>query len=223
LVPCDWVQGNGLSETYGPFCWLDEAAHRQRRNGQVYCVGRPDDTLEVRIDPLPGHPAGVGEVIVRGANLMEGYLDVATDRITPPGRWLRTGDLGRWSAEGDLLLAGRIAGSVLSSNGHRIYPEEVEAVLGDLPEVEEAVLIGLPTADTLSERPVACLSGRLAAQKPDAVRRLVLDALARALSPEKWPELVYAVSTPFPKSANDKVRRAELRRGLDRAAMIELR
>jgi len=222
LMPCDWVQGYGLSETYGPFCWLDEAAHRQRRYAQVYCVGRPDDTLEVRVDPLPGHPAGVGEVIVRGANLMQGYLDVTTGRITPPGQWLRTGDLGQWSPEGDLLLEGRIASSVLSSNGHRIYPEEVEAVLADLPEVDDAVLIGLSAADTLHERPVACLSGRLAGREPDAIRQVLLDALGRALSREKWPELVYAATTPFPKSANDKVMRGEVRRLVDRAALIEL-
>jgi acyl-CoA synthetase (AMP-forming)/AMP-acid ligase II len=221
-IPCEWVQGYGLSETYGPFCWLDEVGHREGRYSQVYCVGKPDDTLEVRIDPLPGHPAGLGEVIVRGTTLMDGYLDVTTGRVAPVGEWLRTGDLGGWSPAGDLLLKGRIAASVLSSNGHRIYPEEVEAILAEVPEVDEAVLIGLPASDDVAQRPVACLSGRLGGRDPATIRQAVVGTLAPRLTREKWPELVYAATTPFPKSANDKVIRAEVGRVVDRTALIEL-
>ncbi|MGG7569584.1 class I adenylate-forming enzyme family protein [Streptomyces sirii] len=222
-MPCAWVQGYGLSETYGPFCWLDEAAHRAGRQLRgAYNVGRPDDTLEVRLDPLPGHPPEVGEVLVRGGAVMEGYLDVASGAVEPPGRWLRTGDVGAWSPDGDLLLKGRLNGSVMSANGHRVYPEEVEAVLAGLPGVREVALVALAGAETLSERPVACVSGPLGARPATEVRAAVKAALSGVLSREKWPDLVYASDAPFPKSGNDKVLRAEVARRIDRGALIEL-
>jgi acyl-CoA synthetase (AMP-forming)/AMP-acid ligase II len=221
LIPGDWVQGYGLSETYGPFCWLDEAAHRARRYQQVYCLGRPDATVAVRLDPVPGHPAGVGEILVRGA-VMEGYLDVASQRVQPPGEWFRTGDLGAWSPDGDLLLKGRVATSLLTANGHRIYPEETEAALAGAPGADDVVLVGLSEPDTVVERPVVCLRGPIGAQHPDVVRKIVVDELARRLSSEKWPDLAYATTTPFPQSANGKVMRAEVAGRIERDGLIDL-
>lgn len=222
-IPCAWVQGYGLSETYGPFCWLDEAAHREGRQLRgAYNVGRPDDTLEVRLDALPGHPPEVGEVLVRGDAVMEGYADVASGTVAPPGEWLRTGDVGAWSPDGDLLLKGRLHGSVMSANGHRVYPEEVETVLAGLPDVREVALVALAGPEALSERPVACVSGPLGARPPAEVRAAVRDALSGVLSREKWPDLVYASDAPFPKSGNDKVLRGEVARRIDRGALIEL-
>ncbi len=220
-MPCAWVQGYGLSETYGPFCWLDEAAHRAgRHRGEPYCVGRPDRTVEVRLEPVAGHADGVGEVLVRGTELMTGYLDVATGALRPPGEWLRTGDLGRWSPDGDLLLQGRLAGSLLSADGHRIYPEEVEAVLADLPGVDDAVLVGVTVPGAPAPRPAACLSGPIGLGAPDAVRETVVAALRAVLSPEKWPDLVSATAAPFPRGSNDKVLRAAVAAGVDPASLV---
>jgi acyl-CoA synthetase (AMP-forming)/AMP-acid ligase II len=222
LIPGDWVQGYGLSETYGPFCWLDEQPHREQRNlTYVYCVGRPDQTVQVRIDPVEGHPGGVGEVLVRGA-VMEGYLDVATGELRPPGAWFRTGDLGEWSPDGDLVLKGRISGALLTENGHRIYPEEIEAVLANIPGADDVVLAGLAQAGAIVDRPVACVCGPIGAQSPERVRELVVGELARSLSREKWPDLVWASAAPFPKSANGKIMRGEVSARLGQAVLIEL-
>ena len=223
VMPCDWVQGYGLSETFGPFSWLDEAGHSERRyRDHAYCVGRPDDTLEVRLLPVTGHPEGVGEVALRGDAVMEGYYDVATRRVEPPGEWLRTGDLGQWSPAGDLILKGRINSSLMSANGHRIYPEEVEAVLAELPGVDEVVLIGVAGQGTLEDRPTACFSGPLSREEPAAVRRAVAGRLGQVLSREKWPDLVYASPEPFPKSGNDKVMKGEVAKGIRPEALIQL-
>jgi acyl-CoA synthetase (AMP-forming)/AMP-acid ligase II len=223
VMPCDWIQGYGLSETYGPFCWVDEAAHQEQRyRRHAYCVGRPDDTLEIRLEPVEGHPPEIGEVHVRGRAVMEGYYDVHTGRTEAPGEWLPTGDLGQWSPDGHLLLKGRIAGSVLSENGHRIYPEEIEAVLAELPEVDEVVLVGMAERDVMEERPVACIAGPLGGYEPATIRRIVTDALERVLSREKWPDLIYAATSPFPKSPNDKVMQAEVMKQIDRDALIKL-
>ena len=223
LMPCAWVLGYGLSETYGPFCWLDEEGHAQGRYAAgAYCVGRPDETLEVRLAPVAGHRPGVGEVTVRGSALMEGYLDVATGGLTPPGEWLRTGDLAEWSPDGDLLLKGRVQATLLSANGHRVYPEEVEAVLITVPGVEEALLVGANGDDAVMSRPVACLSGPLSHQDAATIRAAVTRALGAVLSREKWPDLIYPSPGPFPKSANDKVLRAKVTAGIDDGALIEL-
>lgn len=223
LIPCDWIQGYGLTETYGPFCFLGEQGHAdQRPMRYVYCIGRPDETLDVRIDPVEGHPDGVGEILVRGSSVMEGYVDVEDGSIEPPGEWLRTGDLAEWSPEGDLVLKGRISGVLLSENGHRIYPEEIEAVLGDAPGVDEVVLVGLPGSGLPHERPVACLCGPIGTLDPESLRDVVVAALEQGLAAEKWPDYVYATPEPFARSANGKIMRGEVAAGIDRASALSL-
>lgn len=225
LVPGDWIQGYGLSETYGPFCWLREDAIRAGRHLQhVYCVGQPDETVEVRIVPLEGYPDDVGEVQVRG-EVMEGYMNAATGEVTPVGEWFHTGDVGQWSPVGDLVLKGRMAGALLTENGHRIYPEEIEAVLGDVPGTSDVVLAGIPdpnATDAIVDRPVVCLSGPIAEQDPARVRETVVAALTARLSREKWPDFLYATLDPFPKSANGKIRRGELANLIDWPNLIGL-
>ncbi len=223
LMRCDWVQGYGLSETYGPFCWLDEEAHRQQRyRHQLYCVGKPDTTVEVQIRPLEGHPAGVGEVMLRGDALMEGYYDVRTGELRAPGEWMATGDLGAWSEAGELVLKGRTDSTVMSRNGHRIYPEEVESVLAEVPGVDDAVLLGVEGGTTLQVSPVACIHGALSRRDREEIRSTVTAALSRSLSREKWPDWIFASAQPFPKSGNDKLLKAEIRRLIAADALIEV-
>lgn len=223
LMPCDWVLGYGLSETYGPFCWLTEADHRDDAHRRhVYCVGRPDDTLEVALRPHAGADGGIGEVVVRGEGVMEGYCDVRSGIVTPPDEWLPTGDLGEFTDDGYLLLKGRIHNTVMSANGHRIYPEEVEAVLCDVPGVAEAVLLGVAGRDPLIARPVACIHGALAGCDRAHIRDVVAAALSRCLGREKWPDWIFASKTPFPKSGNDKTLKAEVARLIDADALIEV-
>jgi len=222
LIPCQWVQGYGLSETFGPFCWLDEQAHQQRRyRRDGHCVGVPDGTVEVRLESLDGDCTSAGEIAVRSSAIMDGYVDVATNRIARPCEWLRTGDVGEWSTDGDLILKGRLHESILSENGHRIYPEEVEAALAGLPGVDEVALVGVPSDPHLAELPVACVSGSLANRQPHAIRLTVEKALG-ALSVEKWPGMVYPSPVPFPRNCGDKIMRASLAETLDRAALIPL-
>ncbi|WUH94335.1 fatty acid--CoA ligase family protein [Streptomyces sp. NBC_00433] len=223
LVGCDWIQGYGLTETYGPFCFLGEQGHAQARYlKHVYCIGRPDDSLEVRLGPVVGHPEGVGEILVRGATVMEGYADVATGVVQPVGEWLRTGDLAEWSPDGDLVLKGRISAVLLSENGHRIYPEEVEGVLAGTPGADEVVVVGLPNPNGPHELPVACLCGPIGERGPEELRALVTAELRGALAPEKWPDRIWATSEPFDRSANGKIMRGEVAAAVDPARIVLL-
>jgi acyl-CoA synthetase (AMP-forming)/AMP-acid ligase II len=166
-------------------------------------------------------PSNVGEVLVRGA-VMEGYLDVTTHQVSPPGDWFRTGDLAQWSPGGDLVLKGRIAGSLMTENGHRVYPEEIEAALAGLPGADDVVLVGVAIPGALVARPVACLSGPIGEQSRERIRAVVARALDQNIGREKWPELIHATKAPFPKSANGKVLRGEVSKQLDHHVLIRL-
>lgn len=88
-------------------------------------VGKPLPGVEVRIDAPDAD--GVGEVLVRGGNVMRGYLDdeELTAR-TLAGGWLHTGDLGRFD-NGALVLLGRRKNMIVTEGGKNVYPEDVEA------------------------------------------------------------------------------------------------
>jgi long-chain acyl-CoA synthetase len=98
--------------------------------------------MQVRIDsPDPLHT--VGEIQVRGENVMKGYHknpEATASAFTPDG-WLHTGDLGTLDESGRIYLRGRSKTLILSSNGQNIYPEEIESKLNNLPFVMESLVI----------------------------------------------------------------------------------
>lgn len=220
-MPCSWVQGYGLSETFGPFCWMTEDDHRAGlHRAHLHCVGRPDDTLEVRIDaPAPGE---IGEVLVRGDGLMRGYADPANGKPAALEDWFRTGDFGLFTPDGLLVLKGRTSGTLLSENGHRIYPAEVEGALAEISGVAETLLLALPARVDLGNAPVGCLHGPLAFETAEAIEASVSRALAGTLSREKWPAYIFASREPFPRNDNDKIDRHAVVRRLAHGPLIAL-
>lgn len=99
-------------------------------------VGRPVPGTEVEI--RSADEQGVGEVWVRGPSVMRGYLDdpELTEETLVKG-WLRTGDLGCFDASGHLRLSGRAKNMIVTEGGKNVYPEDVEALLGEVPGCEE--------------------------------------------------------------------------------------
>ena len=100
------------------------------------------DIMEVRIDS-PDPLREVGEIQVRGENVMQGYYKnpEATASVFTPDGWLRTGDLGTIDTAKRIYIRGRIKSMILSSNGQNIYPEEIESKLNNLPYVSESVVV----------------------------------------------------------------------------------
>lgn len=163
----DVINAYGLTEATG-VCTMT------RRGDPVELVceslGRPIDGVQVRIAPAgvrdgPGDPSDdssddvdsqVGEIEVRGPNLMTGYLDdpAATADVMHDG-WLRTGDLGRIGADGYVRIAGR-AKDMVVVGGFNVYPAEVEQVLSAHPAVTDAAAVGVPD-ERLGEVVVAFL------------------------------------------------------------------
>jgi fatty-acyl-CoA synthase len=111
--------------------------------------GRPIGEFEVAVcDPVSGHPlptGEVGEVRVRGHLVMQGYYrnpQATAEAITPDG-WFRSGDLGVIDEQGYLKITGRLK-EMFIVGGSNAYPAEIERLIQSLPEVKQAVVVGVP-------------------------------------------------------------------------------
>ncbi|MFI5536549.1 class I adenylate-forming enzyme family protein [Nocardia sp. NPDC051900] len=146
------VEGYGLSE--GTCASTLNPPGGPRKPGTV---GRPLPGQTVAIMDADGRvvPAGTsGEVVIRGANVMRGYLGrpEATAHTVVDG-WLHTGDVGYFDPDGYLVLVDRIKDMIIRG-GENIYPKEIENVLHAHPAVLEAAVVGAPDP-VLGEVPVA--------------------------------------------------------------------
>ena len=104
--------------------------------------GRIVPHMEIKIDS-PDPENIVGEIMVRGANVMLGYYKnpEATAAVIDSDGWFHTGDLGVLDADGFLYIRGRSKNMLLGSSGQNIYPEEIEDKLNTLPYVSESIVI----------------------------------------------------------------------------------
>ncbi len=151
------LEGYGLSE--GTCASTTNPLYGRRKPGTV---GLPLPGQQVAVMDPQGRiaPAGAtGEVVVRGPNVMRGYLGrpEETARTVIDG-WLHTGDVGRFDEDGYLVLVDRIKDLIIRG-GENIYPKEIETVLGDHPEVLEAAVVGA-AEPRLGEVPVAFVALR---------------------------------------------------------------
>jgi len=126
---------------------LDAAGQRVPRAG---CIGRPYTFVEVVLRDEQGQPVPVGEIgeiTIRSEHMTAGYWNrpEETAKVLRDG-WLWTGDLARRDEQGYITMAGR-SKDMLISGGFNIYPAELEAVLTNHPQVQEAAVFGVPDAD----------------------------------------------------------------------------
>lgn len=110
----------------------------------IEAVGLPIPGVEIRIENA--NAEGVGEIVVKGDNVMLGYYnDPETTEEIMRGGWFHTGDLGRFDEEGFLHITGRCKNVIVTNNGKNIYPEELEDRLLDESIIAEAVVVGIPS------------------------------------------------------------------------------
>jgi long-chain acyl-CoA synthetase len=202
--------GFPLLEAYG----LSEATcgstiNPLRGPRRVGTVGIPLPGQDLRILTTDGSEAksGVdGEVVVRGGNVMRGYLGrpEETAKVLVDG-WLRTGDVGHLDAEGYLTLVGRSKDMIIRG-GENIYPKEIEDVLSSHPSVREAAVIGVPDA-VWGEVVVAYVESS-PGQSVDT--EALMRHCAGHLAGYKRPIAIYALEA-LPRNAVGKVAKADLR------------
>lgn len=124
------VQGYGLTET-APIIAFSHPFHI--RHGSV---GEPVAGVEVKL-------ATDGEVLVRGDNVSPGYFRSPAETAAAfADGWLRTGDVGELTADGHLVIKGRKKEMIVTSEGLKVFPEDVEAVLSRIPGVRDSAIIG---------------------------------------------------------------------------------
>ncbi|MDR2384832.1 MAG: AMP-binding protein [Tannerella sp.] len=136
-----YTVGYGMTEC-GPLI-----AYKQWDGFRKGSVGKIVDRMDVRIDAP--NAEGVGEIIVKGMNVMLGYYknEKATTEAFNDDGWLRTGDLGCIDSDGFLFIKGRNKTMFLSSNGQNIYPEEIESILNNMPYVSESLIVARAEKD----------------------------------------------------------------------------
>ncbi|MFZ5774886.1 MAG: AMP-binding protein [Thermodesulfobacteriota bacterium] len=105
-------------------------------------AGRPVRDVTVRI-AHPNPETGLGEILVKGPNVMQGYRDnpQATAETLLPGDWLSTGDLGLLDQQGYLFIKGRSKSVIVLSHGENIYPEPIEEKINTFQHVVESLVM----------------------------------------------------------------------------------
>lgn len=200
----------GLTET-SPTVTLTQPGDGEM--GRCETVGRPIGGVEVRVLSEDGTalPAGqVGEVAVRGYNVMQAYFrqPAATAAAVTTEGFLRTGDLGIMDDDGFLRIVGRQRDIILRG-GYGVHPREVEDHLRSLPAVADALVVGVPH-DVLGELVCACVvpvEGALVSEEE------IRDLCRPGLAEYKLPDVVRFMDE-LPRSSGGSPRRAELAREL---------
>ncbi len=135
-----FLQGYGLTET-API-----AALTPQYDSRVGSAGKAVVCAELKIDNP--NEKGEGEVLIKSETLMIGYYEdkEATDEVIETdeqgNRWFHSGDVGYLDKDGFLYITGRIKNVIVTQNGKNIYPEEIELMLGEIPEIKECMVYG---------------------------------------------------------------------------------
>ncbi len=129
-----YTVGYGMTECGPIISYEDWSRHK------LGSCGKAAPRMEVKIDS-DDETRIVGEILVRGANVMMGYYknEEATNAVFKDG-WLRTGDLGLKDKQGNIYIKGRSKNMILGASGQNIYPEEIEDLLNSLEFVNESLV-----------------------------------------------------------------------------------
>jgi len=200
---CIILEGYGLSET-SPVAAFNHP-ERERRPGSI---GTPIQGVELRlVGPLGKDvPSGeVGEIAIRGHNLMRGYWgrEEATREAIPDG-WFRTGDLARQDEDGYFFIVDRKKDLIIRG-GYNVYPREVEEVLYEHPAVAEAAVVALPHPTYGEEVGAAVVLKPGARATPAELRAFCQERIAAY----KYPRHVW-LEAALPRTATGKLLRREV-------------
>ncbi|HEX5396920.1 MAG TPA: AMP-binding protein, partial [Candidatus Limnocylindria bacterium] len=206
----------GLTETYGPAtvcpepeAWRDlpaeEQARRRARQGQAYISCDLVRVVDEQMRDVPRDAATMGEVVMRGNNVMSGYFeDEAATRRAFRGGWFHSGDLAIWHPDGTIELRDR-GKDIIISGGENISSIEVEQALAAHPAVLECAVIGIPH-EHWGERPKAFVTLKEGA---GATERELIDFSRERLAHYKCPDAIEF--GPLPKTSTGKVQKFVLR------------
>jgi long-chain acyl-CoA synthetase len=200
---CKVLEGYGLSET-SPVASFNHP-DRERKPGSI---GTPVDGVEMKVvddDDNDVAPGEVGEIVIRGHNVMKGYWNraEATEEVMRGG-WFHSGDMAKIDDDGYFYIVDRKKDLIIRG-GYNVYPREIEEVLYEHPDVREAAVVGIPD-DALGEEvgaAVALCDG--ASTTPEELRDFVKGQVAAY----KYPRHVWLVDD-LPKGPTGKILKREI-------------
>jgi long-chain acyl-CoA synthetase len=201
---CKVLEGYGLSET-SPVASFNHP-ERERKPGSI---GTPIDGVEMKLvdDDGDDMPAGeVGEIAIRGPNVMKGYWRrprATADAIDADG-WFKTGDMARVDDENYFFIVDRKKDLIIRG-GYNVYPREVEEVLYAHPAVLEAAVLAVPDEELGEEVGAAVVLHEAGAASPDELR----DHVKAEIAAYKYPRHIW-FADELPKGPTGKVLKREI-------------
>jgi long-chain acyl-CoA synthetase len=202
---CKVLEGYGLSET-SPVASFNHP-DRERKPGSI---GTPIEGVEMKAVDEDGAevPGGeVGEIVIRGHNVMKGYWErpEATAEAIRDG-WLFTGDMARVDEDGYFFIVDRKKDLIIRG-GYNVYPREVEEVLYEHPAVREAAVVGMPDDDLGEE-----VGAAVALKEGQELGADELQAFVREhVAAYKYPRRIWFVDE-LPKGPTGKILKREIER-----------
>ncbi|HWK17383.1 MAG TPA: acyl--CoA ligase family protein [Solirubrobacteraceae bacterium] len=206
----------GLTETYGPQTvgvWHDswkelsaeDRARLQARQGQQYTTADAVRVVDEQMQDVPYDAATMGEVVIRGNNVMLGYFaDEEATKEAFAGGWFHSGDLAVWHPDGAIELRDR-GKDVIISGGENISSIEVEQAISAHPAVEDCAVIAVPH-EVWGERPKAFVTLKDSAT---ASEDEIIAFCRQRLAHFKCPEAI--TFGPLPMTSTGKVQKFVLR------------
>ncbi|MBC7785826.1 MAG: AMP-binding protein [Burkholderiales bacterium] len=198
------LEGYGLTETIAP------VAFNTPQNYRPGSVGRAIPGVEIRIESDTGQPLGrnqTGEVLIRGPMVFKGYLNLPdeTAAAITPERFFRSGDLGHVDDDGYIFITGRKKDVIIIS-GEKVYPREIEELLGQHPDVAEAAVVGRRD-ESRGEAVVAFIVPK----ESQSVTEESIRAFCREQGMVNWkiPKDIF-ITNDLPRSPTGKVLKREL-------------
>jgi long-chain acyl-CoA synthetase len=203
------LEGYGLSET-SPVASFSKFGEPVR----VGSIGTPIPGVEMKllkpeswdeIDPVEDGPGAIGEIAIKGHNIMKGYYNRpdATDEVIRDG-WFRSGDLGKRDDDGWYYIVDRSKDMIIRG-GYNVYPREIEEVLMTHPDVSLAAVIGVPHESHGEEIKAVVIRNEKSTVTEDELVAWSKDQMANY----KYPRQVEFVSA-LPMTATGKILKREL-------------
>ncbi len=199
------IETFGMTETNAP-CFTNPLDPTRRKIGSP---GTAFGNAAKIIDPATGatQPRGVvGELMVRGDNVMTGYYKDAetTAKTLEPDGWMHSGDLGTMDEDGFVFITGRIK-ELIIKGGENIAPREIDEALLKHPAVLEAAAVGIPDA-RYGQDIMACV---ILKSGVECTAETLATFAQQELGPYKTPKIIKFV-TELPKGPSGKVQRLKL-------------